>query len=378
MEDLSIYIHIPFCNSKCYYCDFISFTGQENKVEAYISSLITELSLYKKDLKEYKIKTIFIGGGTPSAIDPIYIYRVLDYLYSNFNTHEDMEVSIELNPGTLSLEKLNIYKQAGINRVSIGLQTFNNNILGSLGRRHHAEEFFSSLDMVKEVGFNNINVDLIFGLPDQNLTDGMIDITTLVQLGVHHISYYSLIIEPNTPMYKWHQEGKLHLMDEDSERKLYHQVKEFLKYEGYVHYEISNFSLDGYQCKHNMVYWNIKPYLGVGLSSHSYLMGKRFWNTSKLNDYLDSLSEGNLPVEDEELISKEIEIAEYCIFGLRLIQGINKREFFNRFGVDLRDIYGHTIEKHKKAGLLIEDDRYLRLTDRGLDLANLVEVDFLP
>lgn len=377
MKDLSIYIHIPFCNKKCYYCDFVSYPNQFNRVEDYIHSLIMELSLYKDDLKEYKIKTIFIGGGTPSAIDANYINKVLDYIYINFNTYEDMEITIELNPGTLTPDKIKTYKEAGINRVSIGLQTFDDSILKKLGRIHSGKDFYDSYSMLKKAGFENINVDLIFGLPDQTLASGFEDLKKVVQLGVKHISYYSLIIEDGTPMHRWYQEDKVNLLDEDSERKLYHDVKNYLKENDYGHYEISNFSLEGYKCKHNLVYWKIKPYLGIGTGSHSYLNGKRFWNTSNLIEYIDSLNKKILPIEEEEVINKEIEIAEFCIFGLRLVEGINKKEFRKRFNLDLNDIYKDSIIEHKKSGLLIEDDNYLSLSERGRDLANIVEIDFL-
>lgn len=378
MKELSIYIHIPFCSSKCFYCDFTSFSGQSNRVKEYIDSLIVELSLHKDSLQDYRIKTIFIGGGTPSAIDAKYIFKVLDYIYKNFNISSDMEVSMELNPGTIEFEKLNIYKEAGINRISMGLQTFNNNILKKLGRIHSAEDFLQSYNMLNNAGFENINVDLMFNLPDQTISDGMKDVEALVRLGVKHISYYSLIIEPGTLMHKWHQENRLKLLDEDSERKLYYNVKDFLKENGYQHYEISNFSMKDYECKHNMVYWKIKPYIGVGLSSHSYLNNKRFWNTDDLSSYIQELKKGKLPIEEDEIISKDIEMAEFCIFGLRLVEGIDKREFKDRFGVDIKVLYKDPIEKHKNSDLLFEDDRYLKLTDKGLDLANIVEVDFLP
>lgn len=378
MEDLSIYIHIPFCASKCLYCDFTSFSNQENRVGEYIDSLITELSLYKDEVKNYRIKTIFIGGGTPSAIDAKYIYRILEYIYKNFNLSQDMETSMELNPGTLELEKLRIYKEANINRISIGLQTFDNNILKKLGRIHSGEDFLQTYEALTRVGFDNINVDLIFNLPDQTIDKGMKDVQTLVKLGVKHLSYYSLIIEPGTPLYKLHQENKLKLLDEDRERELYHSVRDYLKENGYLHYEISNFAREGYDCKHNMVYWKIKPYLGVGLSSHSFLNNKRFWNTSSLDDYTRKLNNRALPVYEEEYISREIEMAETCIFGIRLVEGIDKKEFSNRFDLDIKSIYKNSIDKHKEAGLLYEDDRHIKLTDKGLDLANLVEIDFLP
>lgn len=378
MRDISIYIHIPFCESKCFYCDFTSFSGKQDIVKDYMESLIRELSLYKEKLVSYGVRTIFFGGGTPSSIDPKYIRDVLNYIYDNFNTHHDMEISIELNPGTVTMEKLRIYKEAGINRISMGLQTLNDDILKKLGRVHTKNDFLDSYSMIKAIGFENINIDLIFNLPNQTVVEGLKDIETLVDLGVRHISYYSLIIEPGTQIYKWYEEGRLKLLDEDSERELYHKVVTYLKERGYNHYEISNFALKGYECKHNMVYWNINPYIGVGLSSHSNIDHKRFYNTSILNTYIQSLKKGMLPIEDEEIINKEVEIAEFCIFGLRLVEGIHKKGFKERFKTDISIIYKEIIEKHKKNGLLYEDEDYLKLTNRGLDLANIVELDFLP
>ena len=378
MKDLSIYIHIPFCESKCHYCDFVSFPKKFKNLEEYFHCLIIELSLYRKKLSDYKVKTIFFGGGTPSAIDAKYISKVLDYIYGNFNTYDEIEISIEINPGTIDLDKLNIYKESGINRISIGLQTLNNDILRILGRIHNAEDFYQSYKMVQDVGFKSTNVDLIFDLPNQTLEKGMKDVEVLVDLGVKHISYYSLIIEPGTLIDQWWQEDKLNLLDEDSERRLYHNVREYLRNQGYNHYEISNFALDGYKCSHNMAYWRIKPYLGVGLNSHSNLFGKRFSNTPDLGIYIERLSKYESPIVEEEIIDKETEISEFCIFGLRLIEGINKEEFKDRFKEDINHLYKESIEKHKSNGLLIDDDEYLRLSDRGLDLANIVEIDFLP
>ena len=289
-----------------------------------------------------------------------------------------MEVSLEANPKTLDGEKLKIYREAGINRISLGLQTLNDGILKKLGRSHDKKDFFHSYDLLEAVGFENINVDLIFNLPDQTLEDGIKDVTSLVQLGIKHISYYSLIIEPNTPLYNWYHDGKIKLLDEDDERRLYHQVRAYLREKGYNHYEISNFAYNGYECKHNLVYWKVKPYIGLGLASHSYFNNRRFSNTTDLKEYIQTLSSNSLPIVEEEYIDKKLEIAEYCILGLRLIRGIDKREFTDRFKFNIKDIYGEIIEKHKKNGLVVEDERTLRLSDKGLDLANLVEVDFLP
>lgn len=376
--DLSLYVHIPFCERKCFYCDFTSYVNKDDKIGEYIQSLIRELSLYKKELQKYNIKTIFIGGGTPSSIESNYIKTILEYIYDNFNVDKSNEITIEVNPGTLTMEKAQTYKEAGINRISLGLQTINNNMLKAIGRIHRVEDFYRSYDILKEVGFSNINVDLIFGLPDQKLQDVLNDVVIVKNLGIEHISYYSLILEPETKMYKLEEEGKLNLPNEKEERRMYHEIIKLLKQNGYIHYEISNFAKTGYQCKHNKTYWEAKPYLGVGVSSHSNMDNKRFWNTENLDEYLEKLRNGILPIVGKEIIDKEMEMAEYCILGIRLIKGIDKLEFKKRFGKDIEAIYGDIILKHVKNGLLKEEKDNLCLTTRGLDLANLVEVDFLP
>lgn len=242
MKDLALYIHIPFCEKKCFYCDFISFSNREEDIDKYINGLIMELSIYKEEIKDYYIKTIFIGGGTPSAIDHKYIQKILEYIYDNFNIEKLTEVTIEVNPGTLTLEKAKAYKNLGINRISLGLQTTKDETLKYIGRIHTLNDFYKSYEILKAVEFNNINVDLIFGLPNQKLEDILIDLEFISKLDINHISYYSLIIEPNTIMYKWYMEGKLNLPDEETERQMYHKAIDVLKDKGYIHYEISNFA----------------------------------------------------------------------------------------------------------------------------------------
>lgn len=377
MKELSLYIHIPFCISKCYYCDFSSFTDENNRIDDYINSLIIELSLYRERLKEYSIKTIFIGGGTPSSIAPKHIYRILQFIYKNFNTTKLSEVTIEANPGTLDKEKVMIYKESGINRVSMGVQTLDNALLKSIGRIHNVEDFYRSYEILRERDITNINVDLIFGLPNQTVDNVIDSLRKVIELKVEHISYYGLILEEGTKLHKLYNEGKVSLPDEDTERMMYHKATDYLINHGYNHYEISNYALPNYECKHNLVYWDIKPYLGVGLSSHSNIEGKRFWNTSNINIYIESLSNKNIPIEDEEIIDIETEIEEFCILGLRKIAGIDKLKFKNRFGMEIEKLFRDIINKHKNNGLIIENDDYIKLTKRGLDLANLVEIDFL-
>lgn len=376
MKEISLYIHIPFCISKCHYCDFSSFADMNDKINPYIDSLIVELELYKERLKNYNIKTIFIGGGTPSSLDPKHINRIMDYIYSNFNSDNVEEITIETNPGTLTKEKIEIYKKSGINRVSMGAQTLDDELLKSIGRSHKVEDIYESVKLLRESGIKNINIDLMFGLPNQSIEDVISSLDKVINLGVEHVSYYGLILEEGTYLNELYNKGKLKLPNEDEEREMYHKSTEYLIKRGYNHYEISNYALAGYESKHNNVYWDVLPYLGIGLSSHSNLDGKRFWNTSDINLYIEQLSNKNFPIENEELIPREMEISEYCILGLRKIAGINKIEFKNRFGVEIEKLYLDEIKKHEKTGLLINNPENIQLSKKGLDLSNQVEIDF--
>lgn len=378
MKTFSLYIHIPFCERKCYYCDFTSFAKNEEVIDQYVININKEISLYKDRLCSYKLETIFIGGGTPSSIEPVYIEKILENVYDTFDVSSLNEITIEANPGTLDFKKVKSYKNTGINRVSLGLQTLNNNILKSIGRIHNTNDFMESFYMLRNQGFDNINVDLMLGLPGQKHDDLEATLKEIIRLNLEHISLYSLIIEEGTLINKWHKKGMLHLPDEDLERHMYHDSIRLLKEYGYEHYEISNFAKPEHECKHNLTYWTIKPYLGIGLNSHSNLFGKRFWNYSNLNDYNNRLNKNILPIEGEENINKNIEIAEYCIMGLRLINGINKLEYKSRFGEDIKYRYDEILKKHVHNGLIKEDYNHIRLTSKGLDLSNIVEVDFMP
>lgn len=377
MKDISLYIHIPFCKSKCYYCDFVSFCEEDEKIDKYIDALLTELKLYREKLSNYRIKTIFIGGGTPSSIDENYIKRILDYINKNYKTKNLVEVSIEANPGTFNPKKMETYRDAGINRVSLGVQTLDDDILKSIGRIHDRKDFYKSLECAREMGIRNINADLIFGLPGQNLNHVMDSLSEMLELKIPHISYYGLILEKDTLLYDLYQKNKVSFPTEAEEREMYHNIVRFLKENGYKHYEISNFALEGYECKHNLAYWNIDPYLGVGLNSHSNIDHKRFSNTVNIDDYIKSLDEGKLPVVCEDYIDQKTEMEEFCILGLRKIDGIDKEEFKRRFNTNIEDIYKVQIKKHIKGGLIRNTKKYISLTKRGLDLSNLVEVDFL-
>ncbi len=378
MEKLSIYIHIPFCESKCHYCDFNSYREDDEKIISdYVDGLMEEISLYKEDLGEREIYSIFIGGGTPSSIDSKYIVRILDHIRESFEMDRIEEISMEANPGSLTPAKVLDYKRAGINRMSLGLQSTDNEILKKIGRLHTYEDFLKSYGFLREAGFNNINIDLMFALADQTLDHVQEDLERITALGVEHISYYSLILEEGTRMYEDARTGKYRFPSDEEDRRMYHTIVETLEARGYGQYEISNFAQPGFKCRHNTVYWKIEPYLGLGLSSHSNINQERFANTDDINHYKQKLAKGQLAIDYREDIDRATEISEYCLMGIRLTDGIDKKDFKKRFSKELAEIYGEAIDKHIDNGLLIEDKDKIYLTDRGKDLANLVEIDFI-
>lgn len=377
-KEISLYIHIPFCEKKCYYCDFSSYVGVgEGRIERYIDAVIKEISFYEDDLKEYNIKSIFLGGGTPSSINAIYIERILNYIKCNLNLDENIEITIEANPNSINTQNLNLYRESGVNRISMGLQSTDDEILRRIGRIHTYEDFLKSYNTVVNSGIDNINVDLIFGIPGQTTETIKKDLDKILKLDIDHISYYSLILEGDTPMEKWVEEGKYNMPEEEEDRKMYHYIVERLKESGYNHYEISNFGKKSKECYHNIVYWKIKPYLGFGLSSHSYFENTRFYNTSEMNEYLDNIENNKKAIVEKEEITTNDEISEYCIFGLRLIDGIDEEEFMDRFNNPIDYYYKDIIDKHILDGLIKRENKKIFLTKKGLDLANLVEVDFL-
>lgn len=379
-KDLGLYIHIPFCESKCYYCDFNSHVNKNYLVEKYIMYLKKELDLYINDLKGYNLKTIFFGGGTPSAIDEKYIYDILNHLYKNTDISHLKEITLEANPKTLNTEKLKVYKSLGINRISLGVQTLNDSLLTQIGRIHTTRDFLDTYELIRSQGFENINTDIMFNLPNQTYKDVIKTLKEIIKLDIKHISYYSLKIEEGTPFHVKYEKDELRLPEEDVERKMYHGAIELLEKNGYKQYEISNFAKQGYECNHNIIYWKVKPYIGVGLSAHSNINSYRYGNTEKFEEYFKMIDENKLPIyeEEKEFIDKDMEIAEYIILGLRLIDGINKEYFSKRFGITIRDVLGKKLDKFIEEGLLEENDYNVKLTKKGLDLCNIVFMEVLP
>lgn len=375
MKELGIYIHIPFCVRKCLYCDFTSYAKKENVQKTYIEALQKEILNWKKSNKDVKIKTIYIGGGTPSSIDSKFIMEVINLL----DIENTEEITIEVNPGTINKKKLYDYKNAGINRLSIGLQSTNNELLKKIGRIHNYEQFLETYKMAREVGFDNINVDLMIGLPGQTMDDLKISLEDIINLNPEHISVYSLIVEDETPLKKMIESNILKLPEEDLERQMYWYVKDFLKINGYNHYEISNFAKQGFYSKHNMDCWEQKEYIGFGISAHSYIDRKRFGNISNLDNYIKNCIEGgfdkNRIIEEEQ--DKKDEMKEYMILGLRKINGISIQKFKNKFNENPIVLFKKELNKLYNEGLIIIDGDIIRLSNKGLDFANIVWEEFI-
>lgn len=379
MKEIGIYIHIPFCKSKCIYCDFNSFAKKDYYIEEYINAVIKEIEEYGKQNKEVLIKTIYIGGGTPSYISENYIKEILEAIKNNFKILSNAEITIEINPGTVNRRKLNTYYKAGINRLSIGLQSTNDKLLKQLGRVHDFEDFLETIRLANTIGFSNINADCMIGLPNQTIFDVEETLNVLINLRLTHISVYSLIVEPNTPLEKKIESGELKLPDEEIERYMYWFAKRKLEENGYLHYEISNFAKPLFRSKHNLDCWNQKEYKGFGVSASSYENGIRYTNTSKIDKYVENVKNGQLKKNYilEEKQDRESMMKEYMLLGLRKITGVSINEFRKKFGTIPMFKYNKEITKLINEGLIQSNGINIRLTKKGLDLANLVWEEFV-
>ena len=393
-RNLGIYIHIPFCIKKCSYCDFISFENKLDFQGKYIEQLKKEIESQKEILKNSDITTIYIGGGTPSAIKSKYIVEIINYLneYINFKESNNIEITIEVNPGTVTKQKLTDYYNSGINRISIGLQCVQDRLLKIIGRIHNFEQFLETFKMAREVGFKNINVDLMIGLPEQNIEDIKQSIEKILELNPEHISVYSLIVEEGTKISKKIEEAFYQLPDEELERMEYSYVKNKLELAGYNHYEISNFAKEGFFSKHNLNCWKQEEYLGFGIAAHSYYDNIRFSNTIDLNKYLNAKSKDFEEANIENMIKlvkinslKEIHEVqseldkkrEYMLLGLRTLKGVSITEFKQKFIENPIYLFRKELEKLVNEELIEIDLDYIKLTRKGLDLANLVWEEFV-
>ena len=378
MEELGIYIHIPFCKQKCFYCDFCSFANKNEMQEKYVEAVINEIKNITHKEK-YTVTTIYFGGGTPSILNPEYIKNILQEIESSFKILDDAEITIEINPGTVNEEKLKKYKEYGINRLSIGLQSANDKILKKIGRIHDYKQFEETFFYARKCGFKNINVDLMIGLPTQTIEEVKQTLEKIIQKNPEHISVYSLIIEEGTIIEKLINENKLQLPDEETERIMYWTVVNELKENGYNQYEISNFSKKTYESKHNTNCWKQKQYIGVGTSAHSYLNKKRYSNTNNIEEYIKNIQENNISknITIHEDQTEESTINEYMLLGLRMIQGININEFKQKFKTDPTIKYKEILEKLQKENLIQITKTSIKLTKQGIDFGNIVWEEFI-
>jgi len=368
-KDLSIYIHIPFCEQKCHYCDFNSYAGLETYFAAYAESLTEEI-LGCAELKNANIFTVFIGGGTPSVLSSKSVEKIMTAL-SNYQIASNAEITIEANPNSLSKEKLRAYKSFGINRLSIGLQAYQSHLLKILGRLHSAKDFLLCIESAKSAGFNNISADLIFALPGQSLSDWEESLREAVKTGLSHISCYGLTIEENTAFFQ-----KYTAIDEELDRKMYYMAVDLLGMHGFSRYEISNFAKAGCTSRHNSVYWERGDYLGFGLSAHSLYNNIRFENTGDLSEYLAKAGTAPLRTNVLKLTNQDI-MEEFMFLGLRMSKGISAKKFMQEFGVNLYEVYGDVINKNVNDELLEISGDNIKLTDKGIDLSNVVLSGFI-
>lgn len=362
-KNLGIYIHIPFCKSKCIYCGFYSKGGElsEEKEEKYVNDIIEDIECYSREYgKYYIVDTVFIGGGTPSILHPENIDRILQKLRECFNISDDSEITIETNPGTLDFEKLCLYRTYGINRLSMGVQSLDDNILKRLGRIHDAETFRKNFSDARRAGFDNINLDFMFSVPGHSIDIWLETLKEAVRLNPEHLSLYSLQIEEGTPLFDMFVSGEIEQIPDEIDREMYHTAITLLKQAGYEHYEISNFAKPGYECRHNLKYWSMDEYLGIGDSASSYIEGMRFTEA---------------PYPEFHINTFEDDVSEFVFTGLRKIKGICLTEFEKKFGKKFFDVFSDRIEELRpfiENKYITEENGFLRLTESGIDISNKI------
>ena len=376
-KTIGLYIHIPFCRQKCLYCDFPSWAGKEGQMQGYVDALTKEIENRGKAYSDRKVSSVFFGGGTPTTLSVPMLEQLMQAVFESWDIAEDAEITTEANPGTLDGEMAAALKKMGFNRLSMGVQAWQNRLLKDLGRIHTMEAFQENYKAVREAGFENVNTDLMFALPNQTMADWQETVRNIVALHPEHISAYSLILEEGTPFFDRYEKGELEPAAEELDREMYHWAVDYLAKMGYGQYEISNFAKKGRQSRHNRIYWQAEEYLGMGLGAHSYMEGERFHNRYDLQEYIDANGEVSLLKEDVEVIAEEDALAEFMFLGLRLTEGVSFARFRERFGQEMKNIYGRQIEELVRDGLLKEDEIGIRLTARGVDISNVVFEKFL-
>jgi oxygen-independent coproporphyrinogen-3 oxidase len=380
--DIGIYIHFPFCKKKCPYCDFASYADLKLAPSEYTQGLLKEASHYlnQDNLKANELDSIYLGGGTPSILYPFLLEEVLNYIYGRLCTNSLIEVTIEINPATVNMEKLKAYRNLGINRLSIGVQSFQNYFLRILQREHTADEAKYTYNIARKAGFENIGIDLICGLPGQKVSDWEKDLKELEKLKPEHISIYFLTIEKKTPFFKIYKEKNKNLLPSDTSCvKMYNLAYDYLESSGYKQYEISNFSKPGFESRHNLRYWNREDYLGIGSSAHSFLQkgfGKRWWNHAHPEEYLKILNQGKIPIAGKEKLDLKDAMKETAFLKLRLKSGLKREDFYSKFSIQFEDAFPGVVEKLISLGLLKKENDFIFFTTKGKILSNQVFLEF--
>ena len=375
---LGLYIHVPFCAQKCNYCDFNSYKiEKKNQKIDYLISIKKEMELYKEEFKNKEFTSVFLGGGTPSILNPNELTDLMKNIYSNFNIKKDTEITIECNPGTLNKEKLKTIKSLGINRLSMGLQVTQSHHLKYIGRIHTYEQFEKNYKDAIDVGIDNINVDLMYSLPNQSFDDWKETLNKIISLNPSHISAYSLILEEGTKFYDMYMNKEFELNDEEVDINIYNYTIDTLAKSGYYQYEISNYAKKGYECKHNILYWKCDNYLGLGPGASGYINNYRYSNICDIKGYNKYLEDNKKPVEEKNMLSKKDEMEEFIFMGLRMNIGINLDEFYRKFNVNFKYKYNNIIEKLKNLNLITEKNNNIRLTQRGREISNTVFIEFM-
>ncbi|SMB90861.1 oxygen-independent coproporphyrinogen-3 oxidase [Desulfonispora thiosulfatigenes DSM 11270] len=373
----SLYIHIPFCESKCNYCDFLSYPSCDNEIKTrYVKALEKEITL-TNNKSSTPLKSVFFGGGTPTSLSGSSFCTLMDTIKKNYYVNQQTEITTEANPETVDYTKLCMLKDSGINRVSFGVQTFDEELLKSIGRIHSAKTVYKSYGTARKAGFLNVNLDLMYGLPEQSLKKWEHTLLETLALEPEHISLYQLKIEETTPLGKELQKGKIEIFDDEIALEMYKMARAYLGEKGYKQYEISNFAKPGYECKHNKTYWLNEPYIGIGLGACSYKSPTRKINVGGLEEYLENLENNQLPFYEEDIHDKKIEMSETVFMGLRLTEGVSLDQFENRFGEKLEIVFKRAINKCISLGLIELNPERIRLTDKGLYIGNLVFEEFL-
>lgn len=374
---LGLYIHVPFCAQKCYYCDFNSYKIKSNEKEDYLINIEKEMKFYKEEFKDKYFDTVFFGGGTPSILKIDELRKLVNYMFENFNIKKDAEITIECNPGTINKEKLKAIKEMGINRLSIGLQATQNYHLKSIGRIHTYEEFEKNYYDAIDVGLTNINVDLMYALPNQKEEEWKETLDKIIKLNPSHISAYSLILEEGTKLYDMYENNEFNLLDEDTDIDMYEYTINTLKKYGYNQYEISNYAKKGKECKHNVIYWKCDNYLGLGPGASGYINDVRYSNIEDLNEYNNKINQNIKPISEENKLSEKDKIEEFIFMGLRMNEGINLEVFKERFKVDFYELYKDVLDKLLERELIKLDKFNLSLTQKGREISNSVFIEFI-